>query len=359
MFPDVEAAVAEAVLAQCHGNLPEAVEALLSMTAAPTDTAAATATAAAAPRQGQGSLPAEAPPGGLVDISNDDETDAATMSDYQLASQHEAEDRLRQQQQQMLQDEMLARQLDQDEQLARDLQQQLIMEDEEDQRRMALIRQQHEQYPGFSRERARGAAHNDPRVHRPSQWGAEGPTRPPPEQQGGSGVGESIYNAGAAVASGVGSLFTWAVGSGDEAAARKRTDGDGPGGSRGPSGGDGVSSTRGIPLQEMMPMSRAPEPADDDGDESGGFGARRLQGRGGGANASSAYADAPPLPAELPAGLRDSGGETPEARVEGRIVQLDGVASNWSHSSSYSGGGEVRRRAPRQPATSTHDNDLL
>ena len=106
-------------------------------------------------------------------------------------------------------------------------------------------------------------------------------------------------------------------------------------------------------------MSRAPEPADDDGDESGGFGARRLQGHGGGANASSAYADAPPLPAESPAGLRDSGGETPEARVEGRIVQLDGVAANWSHSSSYSGGGEVRRRAPRQPATSTHDNDLL
>ena len=263
-----------------------------------------------------------------------------------MASQQEEARRLQAEQQQMLDDERLARQLDQDEQLARDLQQQLLMEDEEEERRLMMLRAQQQQARGVN---PAAAAYNDPRVHRPSAWGADGP--PPATQAPASSIGDSIYNAGSAVAGAAGSLWSWATGGDDEWARASATTGIGRSRRRG-GGGGGTDA----PSMELQPMSRAP-PDDDALDlTDGGVGYNMnygAEGRGGD-RGRGRYPDASDA---FPSDLRDAGAaaDASQGEQEDRVVRGD-VATSWSHSSSS---GAVRRRAPRQLASSTHDNDLL
>jgi len=114
-----------------------------------------------------------------------------------------------------------------DEELARQLQQQMVFEQEH-----AQIMQQEQLrraagddrsypgqealypdsgYPGAAAYAAGGGYH--PSVHRPSQWGAAGPPAAPSASDGseGYGIGSGLYSASSAVASAVGSLWSWAT----------------------------------------------------------------------------------------------------------------------------------------------------
>ena len=196
MFPDVDPETLQAVLDSCNGNVEAAVEVLLGMT---TERLVASS---------------QRPPVAVSRPIAGEEADDATRA-WQMA---------------------------QDEELARQLQEQLIYEEEQQQRQLRSRLEAVARYPGTPAPASYPGAYPEvldwasggppvptqvarygpvpatvteagyhPNVHRPASWGVAAPPPPPAAGEEGYGIVSGLSSAGSSVVSAVGSLWSWAT----------------------------------------------------------------------------------------------------------------------------------------------------
>ena len=171
MFPDVEPDTLLAVLQSCGGNVEAAVETLLGVTS--------------------------------ERVLAEQRSQPSSVNSLESSLPHGA---------------LQAAQIAQDEEIARQLQEQLLMEQHEPGARHPSYAslsgrypgQLHGAHPGTVAPYA-GEAGYHPSVHRPPSWGVAAPAPAPTSSDEGYGISSSLYSAGSAMASSVGSWWEWAT----------------------------------------------------------------------------------------------------------------------------------------------------